>query len=505
MRKNLIIHPFLFGWFPVLFLFTQNLGRIIWTEIIAPLFIITFFCALVWFLLNIPIRNVRKSGMITSLFITSLFFCSCAASLFPLNDRNLGLIFLIFFIILSLLVVKTRQNLNDITHALNLVAIFLVAWQLIGIIVGINPFAVASGSSQKGGVDVAGESGPIVRPTIYYIILDMYGSEDTLRRVYSYDNTDFLNFLRKKHFYVVDRSRSNYPTTDLSLASSLNFDYLDPKKINPSESISALLNLIHGNKVAEFLNSRGYTIITYSTMQSFGHFSKDNINIRTRTGYTEFQEELLRLTRLKYLERKIDVSERELHRLKLLFIFDYLDDALVMRKPIFVFAHILCPHPPFVFDRNGKLVHEDTKFEYADKWQNIGSAEFRKEYAEQLMFVNKEVESMLVSVLSKLKGPSVIILQGDHGPNSTGSLDDVNTIDVRERMGNLNAYYFSDYDYSRLYDTITPVNSFRVVFNKYFHTNYNLLPDNSYWPIPSWDHVRRFLDVTNLANEKNGN
>ncbi|HSU72625.1 MAG TPA: hypothetical protein VLJ21_02140, partial [Candidatus Binatia bacterium] len=44
-------------------------------------------------------------------------------------------------------------------------------------------------------------------------------------------------------------------------------------------------------------------------------------------------------------------------------------------------------------------------------------------------------------------------------------------------QNNINAYYFSDGDYSGLYENITPVNSFRVVFNKYLKTNYSLLPD----------------------------
>jgi hypothetical protein len=36
-----------------------------------------------------------------------------------------------------------------------------------------------------------------------------------------------------------------------------------------------------------------------------------------------------------------------------------------------------------------------------------------------------------------------------------------------------------------LYETISPVNTFRVIFNAYFGTDYEILPDISYYsPIP---------------------
>jgi hypothetical protein len=48
-------------------------------------------------------------------------------------------------------------------------------------------------------------------------------------------------------------------------------------------------------------------------------------------------------------------------------------------------------------------------------------------------------------------------------------------------MAILNAYYLPDADTSFLYDKISPVNSFRVLFNAYFNTGYEILPDRSYF------------------------
>jgi hypothetical protein len=64
----------------------------------------------------------------------------------------------------------------------------------------------------------------------------------------------------------------------------------------------------------------------------------------------------------------------------------------------------------------------------------------------------------------------VIILQGDHGWGNTPSL----------KMYILNAYYLPGAS-NAVYPMITPVNTFRTIFNAYFGGNYELLPDISYY------------------------
>ena len=65
----------------------------------------------------------------------------------------------------------------------------------------------------------------------------------------------------------------------------------------------------------------------------------------------------------------------------------------------------------------------------------------------------------------------IIIIQGDHGLFSS-NLD--------WRFGILNAYYLPGHN-DLLYPKITPVNTFRLIFNSYFGTDYQLLPDISYY------------------------
>jgi hypothetical protein len=68
----------------------------------------------------------------------------------------------------------------------------------------------------------------------------------------------------------------------------------------------------------------------------------------------------------------------------------------------------------------------------------------------------------------------------------------------REGMRILNAYYLPLKDCDLVYDSITPVNTFRVIFNCYFGTNYKLLEDKSY---NSFDFSPyKFTDVTDIVD-----
>ena len=61
-------------------------------------------------------------------------------------------------------------------------------------------------------------------------------------------------------------------------------------------------------------------------------------------------------------------------------------------------------------------------------------------------------------------------------------------------MSILNALYLPDDGAAELYDSMTPVNTFRVIFNTYFDTDFDLLEDRSY--LATYEQPYDFLDVT---------
>ena len=101
----------------------------------------------------------------------------------------------------------------------------------------------------------------------------------------------------------------------------------------------------------------------------------------------------------------------------------------------------------------------------------------RKNYLEQLKYVSKKAMEFINSVLADSKTPPIIILQSDHGPWISDK-DPKHVYDARTRI--LNAYYVPGSLKAKLYSTITPVNSFRLVFSDIFNSNYPLLPDRPF-------------------------
>ena len=135
-------------------------------------------------------------------------------------------------------------------------------------------------------------------------------------------------------------------------------------------------------------------------------------------------------------------------------------------SPKFVFVHLTISHPPYVFTPDGQF-QEDTRFYSNSKGRPINETFNREGYINGITYLNKQIIPILKNLQSS-NNPPIIIIQGDHG----------NMISQQQEI--LNAYYFPNQDYHLLYPEISPVNSFRVVFNAYFNQSIPLLPDRSY-------------------------
>ena len=109
------------------------------------------------------------------------------------------------------------------------------------------------------------------------------------------------------------------------------------------------------------------------------------------------------------------------------------------------------------------------------------------------------METLIDALLSKSERTSIIILQSDEGPYLYEAEDtkSLNPAAVRKRTGILNAYYLPGVKSKQLSPTITPVNSFRVVFNEYFGTKYKLLENKIYY-IKNSQHPFDYTDVTDM-------
>jgi hypothetical protein len=521
LKKPVVIHPFLFAIFPILFLYAHNIDKSPPNEILLPIIITTCLAFLSWLLLNLILKDKKQAGLLVSIFLLLFFSYGHIydmMSLLPfLAKIRHPITVLLFFSLLLLLgaflLVKTRWNLRNFTSLFNIIAISLVAISLVNL--GIYWFKTPTVHSNDdteltNNLEVGNPETARSLPNVYYIILDGYARSDILEETYHYDNTDLLDYLDEKGFYVASRSSSNYAQTALSLASSLNLDYLDnlANEIGPdSRNRLPLQDMIQHNFAAKFLKRQGYLFVTFSSGYAYTEVRNADIFMTNRWTLSEFQNILLNTTPIPVLLDRLvpPLSLNNLHRKRILYTFDQLTNRTELESPVFVFAHILAPHPPFVFGENGEPVNDDRSFSLTDGthyMQNFGADrdEYIGNYNRQLTFVNRQLIKTIDAIISDSPTPPIIILQADHGPGSRldwENPDDTNT-DFKERMSILNAYYLPDFDYSELHQEISPVNSFRVIFNHYFETNHALLTDDAFFS--SFLQPYAFINVTNQIN-----
>ncbi len=334
-------------------------------------------------------------------------------------------------------------------------------------------------------------------PDIYYIILDSYARSDLLAQKFDYDNSQFLENLRQMGFYVADCAQSNYNRTDISLASSLNLDYLQNLSADyrpPSQSRRTLWASINNSAVRYMLEEAGYTSVAFATGFAWSEVDHSDIFLAPPSFWqsiTSFEVLLMRTTPARHLEETGLLNLAELdgrhYRERTQFILDKMDDLAHMPGPKFVFIHIIPPHPPFVYAPDGSFTDPGL---FLNEDQRYTSESYTLGYRNQVEYITGQIEQAIRTLLAESSQPPIIILQGDHGPWLQSG---------NRKFFILNAYHLPGHN-DLLYPTISPVNTFRLIFNAYFGAHYDLLPDTSYYsPIPN---IYEFEEAPNPCAEK---
>jgi hypothetical protein len=510
VKRPLALHPFLLAAFPVLFLYAHNVRYAVSIHDAAwPLLFILGATAAIMLIAWLAFRrDVFRAALVTS-GIVILFFTYGQIYL-ALGDRRVAgvrlgrnLILLPLWALLLAAAVLAAVKLNrspliTLTKGLNTVAAILIL---------TNVATAAWYRLQSGGEEASSElqfntpasalpKAPAGARDIYYIVLDEYGGRRALQEIFGFDNRPFLDFLRSQGFYVADHSTTNYPSTTMSLASSLNMRYLTGVGTKArGDDWRPAYQLFHDYDVARYLKARGYR---YVHMGSWWYPTAVNrsadLNVRFKRSASEFSSTLLQTTILqpisKDLPRPLQVilNHRVGIALRALWAFQQLSKVKELPRPKFVFAHILSPHYPYVLDRNGR---------YQTPEQEATRTEAQN-YLEQLMFVNKRVMDT-VKVL--LQGPvsrrPIVVIQSDEGPYRAADRAPATAQEVLRKYEILNAYYIpgANLSASGLYPSITPVNSFRLLFNLVFQDDLPLLPDRNY-SYSDQQHLYDFIDQT---------
>lgn len=514
--KWALLHTVLLGAYPVLFLHAHNFGHVMVQNFWVILALAALSGPLLWLLLLPAIRDAKAAALAAS-WLLVLFhsygrvFESMAG--FSLAGVVLGRNrYIIPLWVLGMAAgawlfhrIRRTPRIDAATRLANIFALALLALpvlQLARVQYGA-PHGVAEASAPadqlpaaslpkaSGRVGLAGK--PL--PDIYYIIPDSYVSDSTLKTTFGHDNGPFTDYLESKGFFVAPHSLSNYAFTNLSLPSSMNMVYLNSLREMLGETSTDKRipsKMMLENKVMAFLKSQGYTLVNAGSWWGPTFMNQQaDLNLQS-SRFDEFTLELLKCTLLhSFME---EFTSADLRR-KVLHTFEKLQEIPLREEPTFTFAHIICPHPPYIFNRDGGKVPTMRRV--------LTKIDPRELYLDQVRFVNGKLMEAVDRILASSPTPPIIVIQGDHGAayirNSMGQTTLLPGEDyLRDQMRILNAYYLPGVEAGALPDTITPVNTFRFIFNRYFGTDLPLLEDKSFYSSHALPY--RFTDVTEIVD-----
>ena len=456
-----------------LFLYVNNLGQATLEDLWRPLLFSVLFGVVAFGILFLIKRDMDKAGLATVVIDIAVFSYGHIYNLIEKvtifgvligRHRYLLLVIIILCLGLTWLILFRLKNARDLIKVVAILSLVLLIFQA----VQVTYFELSSRVNQTRANSTPTIDRNVSQSTnkrdIYLIVLDTYMRSDYLEDTYGFDNSDFLSQLESLGFYVVPCSRSNYPYTISSMTSELNMEYLDT--LGVAYDSTSLSNKLKHSEVRQILDNQGYEFVFYQTGYPYIEIQDADLfySASIKATMSDFEVLYLNTTILEYpyyyylenIQKTYDAAIMNLYN-RVYSALQGLQNPIDSDSPLFVYAHILCPHNPKIFTSNGGI---------EQNWQEDINGSVRGTYN----YINAQIIKAIKTILAESEQEPIIILQSDHGDLY---------IDGYRNL-NLNAYYLPEGVVSELYPTITPVNTFRLIFSEYFGMDYPLLPDIVY-------------------------
>ena len=426
-------------------------------------------------------KNWRKAALLTFLLMAFHFFFGSIQdglrNYFPGSFLSKYVFILpAFFLLLLFLFIclkKTNKPLQKLVFYLNLLLLLFIAIDIISLAGKIN-------RSQKDAAIVlskeftACDSCP--KPDFYVIICDEYAGNTELKDIFNFDNTAFLDQLGERDFHVIPNSTSNYNYTPYSIASTLDMSYLDLHPNADQPLLAQTYEITRSNKLLQFLQYHQYKFYNYSLVDFKGepaHTRETFLPVKTRliTSQTfisrmdkELRYHLVTWFKSKQALRENTYNTKQNNETLIPLLLKTASEKTT--QPKFVLTHLMMPHYPYYFDKEGHEFPFDQLTE--------GNQYNQKNYIEYLQYGNKKILSIIDHILKNSTTPPVIVLMGDHGFRHFTT-----PIDPRYYFYNMVAVRLPNQQYTAFGDSLTNVNLFRTVLNSTFKQHLPYLKDTA--------------------------
>ncbi len=489
-KRAFLFHPLLLGLYPVLALYVFNRNETIIAATLRAVItsvIVTTLVIAVFFLIFRSWQRAAAPASFTLLLFYSyghVYDLLQNVNLFGEvigRDRILVPLWVFLFVVGQILLMRSKGPALD--RALNSIALFLMAFVVVQMLFVLVRYGNIETDPSEKVVSAQGNPSAASGPDVYYILVDAYSRQDLLQEKLSLDTSGFISDLKNLGFYIPDCAQSNYDNTLPSMTATFNMNYLDALGLAYFGDKAGYKDQIKANLVMEQFREVGYKIVAFQTVYRWFDFrdadyyydyfkNESPLNSQESQNFQYlFMKTTLVRPFMEYVERNPTiilpsyltawvptdniVNSREYRQYQQnVFALNSLENIPDLPGKKFVYAHLYTTHQPYVFYPDGR---------YHPLLKQGDNA-----YRDQVVFADRRLLEIVKTILAKSNPKPIIIIQGDHSYFHSA-----------DRVKILNAYYFPDAGSKALYSTITPVNTFRVIFNTYFSGHYDLLPDVS--------------------------
>ncbi len=248
------------------------------------------------------------------------------------------------------------------------------------------------------------------KPNVYLLILESYHSPEAMKKLYNYDNSEFLKYLKDRNYHAWENSFSSYSFTMASVASLFAMDQVNNIPMKGSLDGNAYRDIIggkYGNTALKILKNNNYKVQYLFGEALHFHTPMLDYDLLTSNLFAP-----MAVFEIDALTEK--VQQQKLKNVDMLFSrIDY----AAKNKPVFTAVKLGAMHTPSRFDWYPDKVKKMPEFsEYAANKDFISANKlyWKDAYIEAVKAANKE----LVSVIDYIEAQdpeAVVILIGDHG------------------------------------------------------------------------------------------
>ena len=267
------------------------------------------------------------------------------------------------------------------------------------------------------------------QPNIYVVILDGMTSLEYAKKILNVNYDDHSKFLKNNNFETF-KSRSNYNTTYLTLASILQMDYVvkqnSPRYFDRNNFWPYLLSKINKKpNLIKVLENNNYNFKWFGNMtascKNYAYDNKFCPNNELNSTYYIFNS-------FFYNTPLITILRKLFPELMLSYYGDKIDsignfiNANYIYTNSFVLIHHLSPHPPYIYNKDCSLI------------KNLNSSVISKNmkgYRDAYLCSLRKIEEF-INFINKNDPSALVMITADHGWNINTKIKKSNLISLME-------------------------------------------------------------------------